>query len=170
MDPGKVPGPRECEAYTQEVGWRLRMVRRQRHLSLAQVELASARRIKGSVLGAYERGERGLAVARLWMLSVFYGIPITQFLPQQERMIGNGAGASRRPAATLLPAPIMALRGPEAKRLQRFVGMIQAQNHDFDAVVLPIYPGELRTLACMLEIKPDQAVERLREVGALESP
>jgi ribosome-binding protein aMBF1 (putative translation factor) len=50
-------------------GARLRAVRRQQHLSLHDVEVASNLEFKASVLGAYERGERAISVPRLQRLA-----------------------------------------------------------------------------------------------------
>ena len=42
--------------YARRVGQRLRAIRRQKRLSLQEVEAASSQEFKASVLGAYERG------------------------------------------------------------------------------------------------------------------
>jgi transcriptional regulator with XRE-family HTH domain len=47
--------------YAQNVGERLRNIRLQKGLSLHDVELASSKEFKASVLGAYERGERSIS-------------------------------------------------------------------------------------------------------------
>ena len=57
------------------VGEQLRAVRKRRRMTLAQVEEASDGEFRTSVLGAYERGERGLAVHRLLRLAELYGVP-----------------------------------------------------------------------------------------------
>ena len=44
--------------YSKRVGERIRSIRRQKRLSLQEVEAASNQEFKASVLGAYERGER----------------------------------------------------------------------------------------------------------------
>ena len=43
--------------YSRKVGERLRAIRRQKRLSLQEVEANSDQEFKASVLGAYERGE-----------------------------------------------------------------------------------------------------------------
>ena len=55
--------------YAVRVGARLRAIRRQKHLSLQEVEAASEHECKASVLGAYERGERAISVPRLQRLA-----------------------------------------------------------------------------------------------------
>ncbi|WP_420443860.1 helix-turn-helix domain-containing protein [Candidatus Poriferisodalis sp.] len=68
------------------VGERLRSVRRQQRLSLADVEAASGGEFRTSVLGAYERGQRGLRVHRLLRLAEIYGVPPAALLPQEMSM------------------------------------------------------------------------------------
>ena len=71
----------EDASYTRQVGLRLRGVRRSKRLSLHDVEVASQKEFKASVLGAYERGERAISVPRLQRLASFYTVPVDQLLP-----------------------------------------------------------------------------------------
>jgi transcriptional regulator with XRE-family HTH domain len=48
--------------YSVLVGERLRSIRKQKRLSLHDVEAQSSQEFKASVLGAYERGERALSL------------------------------------------------------------------------------------------------------------
>src|SRR5690242_7226164 len=70
--------------YSRRVGERLRSIRRQKRLSLQDVEAQSRQEFKASVLGAYERGERAISVPRLQRLARFYNVPVDQLLPQDE--------------------------------------------------------------------------------------
>ena len=70
--------------YNELVGARLRSIRRQRGLSLQDVQRISSGEFKAAVVGAYERGERSLSLPRLHRLAAFFQVPITQFLPQEE--------------------------------------------------------------------------------------
>src|SRR6188768_1686371 len=70
--------------YSRKVGERLRVIRRQKRLSLQEVESASSQEFKASVLGAYERGERAISVPRLQRLARFYRVPVDQLLPYDE--------------------------------------------------------------------------------------
>src|SRR5690554_7894670 len=73
-------------AYAAKVGARLRSIRRQKHLSLQDVEAASDHEFKASVLGAYERGERAISVPRLQRLARFYRVPVDQMLPSDDEL------------------------------------------------------------------------------------
>ena len=72
------------DSYNQAVGRRLRAIRKQKGLSLQDVEAVSEQEFKASVLGAYERGERSLSLPRMQRLAGFYGVPIDQLLPPDE--------------------------------------------------------------------------------------
>ncbi len=76
------------------VGERLRAVRKRQRMTLAQVEEASRGEFRTSVLGAYERGERGLAVHRLLRLAELYGVPPAELLP------GGDQGSEREHAVS----------------------------------------------------------------------
>ena len=65
------------------VGERLRAIRRQKGLSLHDVEARSNLEFKASVLGAYERGERAISVPRLLRLAEIYEVPSDQLLPRE---------------------------------------------------------------------------------------
>src|SRR5207253_11464405 len=88
--------PAECDD-ARELGKRLRIVRRQRGLSLEQVESTSADEFKAAVLGAYERGERAISVARLRRLARFYGVPVDYLLSEQADASAPGTALLSRP-------------------------------------------------------------------------
>lgn len=67
------------------VGKRLRAARKHRRLTLGDVEALSGGEFKTSVLGAYERGERGLAVSRLLRLAELYGVTPAELLPSGDQ-------------------------------------------------------------------------------------
>ena len=74
--------------YAQRVGERLRLIRKQKGLSLQEVEATSKQEFKASVLGAYERGERAISVPRLQRLAKFYNVPVDQLLPRDVDEFG----------------------------------------------------------------------------------
>ncbi len=74
-------GDGEAGDYSTQLGDRIRVIRRQKRLSLQDVEARSDAEFKASVLGAYERGERAVSVPRLHRLAEFYNVPVDQLLP-----------------------------------------------------------------------------------------
>src|SRR3954470_2760596 len=80
--------------YAQRVGSRLRLIRKQKGLSLQEVEASSGQEFKASVLGAYERGERAISVPRLYRLAVLYNVPVDRLLPADAALSMLGGRSS----------------------------------------------------------------------------
>lgn len=156
--------------YSRKVGERLRAIRRQKRLSLQDVEAASELEFKASVLGAYERGERAISVPRLQRLARFYNVPVDQLLPADEGpAFGDGSGSSTLPiderSFTIDLRRLEDLSGPEADMLNRYLTMIQVQRQDFNGRVLTIRKDDLRAIACILGVGVDSATDRLDDLG-----
>ena len=79
------------EHYSLKVGERLRLVRRQKRMSLQEVEAESSHEFKASVLGAYERGERAISVPRLSRLAHFDEVPVGQLLPRGDGVVDDSS-------------------------------------------------------------------------------
>ena len=151
--------------YGRRVGERLRLIRRQKRLSLQEVEAISAQEFKAWVLGAYERGERA-SVPRLQRLAKFYKVPVDQLLPEDE----DDDAAGRRSELNESGAKIDLTRldemsGPDAEMLNRYLRMIQVQRQDFNGRVLTIRRDDMRAIACILGVVEDAAPARLDELG-----
>ncbi len=171
-------------AYAGKVGARLRAIRRQKRLSLQDVEAASQQEFKASVLGAYERGERAISVPRLQRLARFYRVPVDQLLPGDDGPdFGPRPGDTElivdltEPAARPDDRPIKLdltsierFEGPEADMLTRYLRMIQVQRGDFNGRVLTVRRDDLRAIACILDATPDTAAAKLDELGILFAP
>src|SRR4051812_50229915 len=67
--------------YSRALGARLRAICNQQGLSLQGVEDKSHGRWKAVVVGSYERGDRAVTVQRLSELAIFYGVPVSELLP-----------------------------------------------------------------------------------------
>src|SRR5664279_1838552 len=70
------------QEYAAALGQRLRAVRRQRGMTLKQVQEQSAGRWTIEVVGSYERGSRAVTVTRLAELAEFYGLSTAELLPE----------------------------------------------------------------------------------------
>jgi transcriptional regulator with XRE-family HTH domain len=155
--------------YARRVGERLRGIRRQKRLSLQDVEASSALEFKASVLGAYERGERAISVPRLQRLARFYNVPVDQLLPPDEgpAFPGDGAlGAAGEPAKVVIDLNRLdTMDNPASDMLGRFLRMIQLQRQDFNGKVLTVRWNDVPAIACMLGTTPELAVRRLDELG-----
>jgi transcriptional regulator with XRE-family HTH domain len=152
--------------YSRQVGDRLRVIRRQKRLSLQDVEAASTQEFKASVLGAYERGERAISVPRLQRLARFYNVPVDQLLPGDSgpAFVDPRAGAEPD-AVTIDLRHLESLTGPEADMLTRYLTMIQVQRQDFNGRMLTVRRDDLRAMACILGVTVDGAGVRLDSLG-----
>jgi len=156
--------------YAEQVGERLRNVRLQKELSLHDVEVRSSSEFKASVLGAYERGERGISVNRLQRLANFYLVPVDSLLPRLgPEPTGATAWALARPDEGLC-VYLEALNDreeQEARVLGQLVSVLQMQRGDFNGKMLTIRSDDVRVLAAVLDRSPRELVERFAELGLL---
>ena len=151
-------------AYNELVGARLRLIRKQRGLSLQDVQRLSNGEFKAAVVGAYERGERSLSLPRLHRLAAFFQVPITQFLPQDET--GESAVVPLPSGGVTIDLNrIEALSGTEADIFDRFLRSIQIMRQDFNGKVLTIRRDDLRLLALLLDQSEDSFKKRLIDLG-----
>jgi len=151
-------------AYSQRVGARLRSLRKQRGLTLQQVEILSSKRLKGSLLAAYERGDRNISVGRLHQIAMLYAVPVTQLLPEELDLPGPGEGPSK------LAIDLEKLSGlPERQgaRLARHIASLQQQRRDFDTPVVTIRSNDLEQLAEAYRTTPEMLRQSLQEWGVL---
>jgi transcriptional regulator with XRE-family HTH domain len=169
------------DPYSTKVGDRLRAIRRQKRLSLQEVEATSDQEFKASVLGAYERGERAISVPRLQRLAMFYNVPIDQLLPVDipdfgietaEGTIDLTDTPSRRPAksVTIDLARMESLSGHASEMLNRYLLMVQVQRQDFNGRVLTIRRDDLQAIAAILGTVIEGAVPRLEDLGLCYNP
>ena len=154
-------------SYSRKVGERLRAIRRQKRLSLQEVEAASHQEFKASVLGAYERGERAISVPRLQRLARFYNVPVDQLLPNDEGpgFALPGRGLDDHSSVTIDLRRLEDLSGPEAAMLNRYLTMIQVQRQDFNGRMLTIRRNDLRAIACILGVAVETAPAKLDDLG-----
>jgi transcriptional regulator with XRE-family HTH domain len=158
-------------AYGRRVGERLRAIRRQKRLSLQDVEANSDQEFKASVLGAYERGERAISVPRLERLAQYYSVPVDQLLPRSTAastsndLVDLTGRTGRANGVTINLTQLDSVPRPEGEMLGRYLVMIQVQRQDFNGRVLTIRQDDLRAVACILGVDIDAAVDRLSDLG-----
>ncbi len=166
--------PNLTRAYAHQVGQRLRAIRRQKGLSLQEVESRSDQEFKASVLGAYERGERVISVSRLQRLAGLYNVPVDQLLPPPGdggaavdvatvEAVGSRSGPHEKVTFDL--ARLEQAVEPELEMLNRYLKAIMVQRQDFNGRVLTVRRDDLRAIACLLDAAPDAARTRLDELG-----
>lgn len=158
--------------YSRRVGERLRAIRKQKKLSLHEVDEVSNGEFKASVVGAYERGERAISLPRLQRLAEVYSVPVAQLLPFDESDPGlDPDSVSSRPRKLAIDLVRLAeMTGPSAEMLTRFLSMIQVQRGDFNGKVLTIRAHDVRAIAAMLDVPLEDVTARLDVLELLYRP
>lgn len=154
--------------YAQRVGERLRAIRLQKGLSLHDVEQASSKEFKASVLGAYERGERSISVPRLQRLAIFYGVPVDQLLPRMtdtEIVLDGPIAAMPAEGMRIDLQRLRDTAAPEAEVLTRYLNMIQMARGDFNGKVLTVRDIDIRALAAVFDLSAEALTARFDDLG-----
>ncbi|MGB2756729.1 MAG: transcriptional regulator [Acidimicrobiia bacterium] len=149
----------------QHIGQRLRTIRKQKGLSLHEVEARSKQEFKASVLGAYERGERAISAARLVRLADIYGVPSTQLLPREVEINLEEREATANNRLTIDLEQLATLRVPEAATITRYAAAIQLQRQDFNGRMLSIRRDDLRVLAAVLGTSAEMLDNQIDDLG-----
>ena len=163
--------------YARRVGQRLRAIRRQKRLSLQEVEAASNQEFKASVLGAYERGERVISVPRLQRLADFYRVPVDQLLPRESEVPAEAPASALEPTEVRAPAAarpskvtfdLARFQGidgdPELEMVYRYLNSIQVRRQDFNGRVLTIRADDIRAIAGLFGTDADALLRRLDDL------
>lgn len=151
-------------SFSREVGVRLRAVRRQRRLSLDDVERESGGRWSASAVGAYERGFRNLSLPRLRELADFFEVPMGTLLGEAEvrdDRTGTAGGNVVLDLLALEAAP------EEAAPVLRYARSIVLDRGDWNGRVLSVRRDDIRGLASMSGVDESTLLERLDRWGAL---
>lgn len=156
--------------YSRKVGDRLRVIRKQKRLSLQEVEASSTEEFKASVLGAYERGERAISVPRLERLAKFYSVPVDQLLPREDISEQESDSTTAVQKLGIDLVKLNQLSGQPFEMLSRFLKMIQVQRQDFNGKVMTVRGIDTRAIAAMLDVPVDQVGARLDALDLLFHP
>lgn len=163
--------------YARRVGQRLRAIRRQKRLSLQEVEAGSTQEFKASVLGAYERGERVISVPRLQRLADFYRVPVDQLLPRDVDVPAESSTPGTNMAETGTAPPSWPAKvtfdlarfrtvdnDPELEMVYRYLSSIQVRRQDFNGRVLTIRADDIRAMAGLFGTDADALLRRLDDL------
>ena len=152
-------------AFSQRVGERLRAIRRQKRLSLHDVEAASNQEFKASVLGAYERGERAISVLRLQRLARIYDVPVDQLLPEEHGQPAGRPALEKGGKVAIDLNRLARMPGDQYAPLSRYLRLIQVQRQDFNGKVLTVRSADLLAISCFLGVELEDAANHLEELG-----
>lgn len=145
------------------IGARLRRVRHQQDLSLADVQARSSGRWKAVVVGAYERGDRSVTVERLAELASFYDVPLADLLPDQATVTRTAPGRVTLDLVRLDAAPARA----ELAILARYAHHVARKRGDHNGRMLTLRAGDLETVALAVDLTAAELRERLEAEGIL---
>ena len=149
--------------YARALGARLRAIRQQQGLSLHGVEEKSQGRWKAVVVGSYERGDRAVTVQKLAELADFYGVPVSELLPDSSPAV-----TAEPPKRRIIDLERLGqVPAEKAGPLARYAAAIQAQRGDYNGRVLSIRQDDLRTLAVIYDEAPSQLADQLIAWGVL---
>lgn len=149
--------------YARALGARLRAIRTQQSLTLHGVEQKSRGRWKAVVVGSYERGDRAVTVPRLAELADFYGVPVSELLPNGITM----TEPDHTPKLTLDIERLHEVPSEQVGPLARYAAAIQAQRGDYNGRVLSIRKEDLRALAVMYDRPARDVVRQVVDWGVL---
>lgn len=147
-----------------QLGARLRRIRAQQGLSLAQVEERSGGRWKAVVVGAYERGDRAITIERLAALAGFYDVPIAHLLPAEIAETPPAPDES----CILLDLTRLAAHDESTDAvgaIARFARRIQLQRGDHAGRVLTLRDADVRTIALAAGVEPLDLQDELKVRG-----
>jgi transcriptional regulator with XRE-family HTH domain len=153
-----------ADPMNERLGDHLRRLRKQKGLSLLDVQALSQGEFKASVVGAYERGERAISAVRLARLAALYRLPLQAMLPATE----GGEGADIRPTPTGVAIDITRLqsaRSPEAAAVARFVKRLQGQRQEWSQSVVRIRTEDVVAIACAVDRSPAELLKILEDEG-----
>jgi transcriptional regulator with XRE-family HTH domain len=152
--------------HARRIGARLRRIRNQQQLSLADVQERSNGTWKAVVVGAYERGDRAVSMTRLAALADFYGVPIADLLPSATPRDLRGV-RSGRPDRITLDLTRLDEREPELSPVARFVDHVRGRRGDHNGRVMTLRGGDLDTIAMAAGRATDEMLDTLANAGTL---
>ena len=157
--------------YAAQVGERMRSIRKQKKLSLADVESETHQEFKASVMGAYERGERMISVQRLERLARYYGVTVDQLLPQDPMRVSGGGRQTAAPTKLRIDVVKLSTRqGAQYQMLERLLRMIQVQRQDFNGKVITVRENDVRSIAVILDVPVEEVATKLTELDLVFVP
>jgi transcriptional regulator with XRE-family HTH domain len=145
------------------IGARLRRVRHQQDLSLADVQARSSGRWKAVVVGAYERGDRSVTVERLAELASFYDVPLADLLPDPQLTRDMAAGRVTLDLSRLADATAR----PELTVLARYAAHVARRRGDHNGRVMTLRTGDLETVALVVDRNAAELRTLLEDAGVL---
>jgi transcriptional regulator with XRE-family HTH domain len=147
----------------QELGVRLRIIRKSQKMSLQEVEKKSLGHWKAVVIGSYERADRALSVGKLAELLHFYQVPISSCFT----MPSTGKAEIRE---LILDLHKIRTLGEEVAPIHRYISAITSKREDWNGQILSLRKSDLETLAILFETSESALFDQLNKWGVLIHP
>jgi len=147
----------EHEPELLALGQSLRNIRKQKGLTLRDIESDSQGRWKAVVIGSYERGDRALTLKKAVALARYYNVPLDQLLglPQASSSLSGPLSinlVALRRRSSHLPAA-----------LTRFAQEICRRRSDWNGEMLSLRTSDRAFLAIILDINEENLDHWLNE-------
>ncbi len=151
------------EVELAKIGLSLRKIRRQKGLTLQEVERRSKGEWKAVVVGSYERNDRALTIRRALQLSAFYDVPLSELLGIATSTEVNKA---ERLILDMRRLGRLAQSLPGLEPVNHFALLICARRRDWNGEVLSLREEDLSTLA-LINFKTENEMHQELEANGL---
>ncbi len=156
--------------HREAIGARLRSIRHQQGMSLADVQERSNGTWKAVVVGAYERGDRAVTISRMSDLADFYGVPLIDLLPD----VVTGGSGEEDETRVVIDLERMQYHADNTDdddlaitALVRFTERIRRLRGDYNGQVLTIRGSDLPAIAAAIGEDPATLLAEYRTLGIL---
>ena len=147
----------------QDLGARLRIIRKSQKMSLQEVETKSHGHWKAVVIGSYERADRALSVGKLAELLHFYQVPISACFS----MPSTGKVEVKQ---LILDLHKFRSMGEEVAPARRYISAITTKRQDWNGQMLSLRKSDLETFAILFETSELALYEQFEKWGVLIHP
>lgn len=163
--PEKRPAEDQSEPLGRQLGARLRAIRKQKKLSLQDLEQQSGGQWKAAIVSAYERGDRSISAVKLAELAEFYDVPLSAIFPGRGSGVAETSRYCRIDVNALKAAPESLVGG-----LQRFVASIQQMRGDYNGQVITLRDSDLQLFASLHRVDIPVLLRIWGQAGILFRP
>ena len=146
------------EPSIEDIAASLRAIRKQKGMTLKDVEIASNGRWKAVVIGSYVRCDRALSLKKAINLAAFYQMPLDQLLGLENR---ESAPMNRKITLDLRRVRESSTTGNNFQFLATFTNLLCAKRRDWNGEVLSLRDTDLTTLALLLTLDESATLEWL---------
>jgi transcriptional regulator with XRE-family HTH domain len=146
------------EPSIEDIAASLRAIRKQKGMTLKDVEIASNGRWKAVVIGSYERCDRALSLKKAINLAAFYQMPLDQLLGLENR---ESAPMNRKITLDLRRVRERSTTSNNFQFLATFTNLLCAKRRDWNGEVLSLRDTDLTTLALLLTLDESATLEWL---------